>query len=166
MPNYGCCQNLDLRAPCLPQMIFCLSTGLIYLVLRNLDSVTSSCCSWAMHSSKEWHSALWSNAVHSVKKWWIQEFILLLYNIFFLNPDYVATRSYWCDEIHEFMYLNCDWNNFSLNDPRGYECYLSSSNAVAVLYQSSYQANWELVITLVDIRSGFESSSRPSPAAS
>jgi len=163
----GCCQNLDLRAPCLLQMKFFLSTGLIYLVLQNLDSVTSSCCSiGAMHSGKEWHSALWLNAVHSAKKWWIQEFVLLLYNIFFLNPDYVAARSQWCDEIHEFMYLNWDWNNFSLNDPRSYECYLSSSNAVAVLYQSSYQANWELVITLVDISSGFESSSRPSPATS
>ena len=111
----------------------------------------------AMHSAKEWNSALWLNAVHSGKKWWIQEFVPLLPNIFFLNTDYVAACSQWCDEIHELMYLNWDWNNFSLNDPCSYECYLSRSDALAVLYQSSYQANWGLVITLGDIRSGYES---------
>ena len=31
----GCCQNKDLRAPLPPQIIFCPSTGLVYLVHWN-----------------------------------------------------------------------------------------------------------------------------------
>ena len=41
----------------------------------------------AMHSGKKSRSALWSNAMHSGKKWWIRHFY-----IFFLNPDHVAAE--------------------------------------------------------------------------
>ena len=54
----GCCLNEGLRAPLPPQIIFFLSTGLVYLIHWNplekrgrLDGVTSS--------GKKWRNALW-----------------------------------------------------------------------------------------------------------
>ena len=38
-----------------------------------------------------WRNALWLNAMHCGKKWWIREFVSPY--IFPLNPDYVAARS-------------------------------------------------------------------------
>ena len=43
-----------------------------------------------MHSGKKWRSALWLNAMHSSKKWWLREFVPPY--ILRLNPDYVAAR--------------------------------------------------------------------------
>ena len=43
------------------------------------------------HLSCSWHNALWLNAMHCGKKWWIREFVAPY--IFALNPDYVAACS-------------------------------------------------------------------------
>ena len=40
-----------------------------------------------MNSGKKSRSALWSNAMHCGKKWWIRHFY-----VFFLNPDHVAAE--------------------------------------------------------------------------
>ena len=49
----------------------------------NITSRTAQSTVWhprvvhgAMHSGKEWRSAVWLNAMHSGKKCWIQEFVL------------------------------------------------------------------------------------------
>ena len=56
-------------------MIFCPSTGLVYLAqwsLREnglrLEGVTSSFARSAMHSDKKWRTELWLNAMRSGKK--------------------------------------------------------------------------------------------------
>ena len=41
--------------------------------------------------SCSWRNALWLNAMHCGKKWWIRKFVAPY--IFLLNPDYVAARS-------------------------------------------------------------------------
>ena len=48
---------------------------------------TSSC----FYLTCSWRNALWLNAMHCGKKWWIREFVAPY--IFPLNPDYVAARS-------------------------------------------------------------------------
>ena len=48
---------------------------------------TSPC----FYLSCSWRNALWLNAMHCGKKWWIREFVAP--SIFPLNPDYVAARS-------------------------------------------------------------------------
>ena len=62
--------------------------------MHALTHRTSSCfylsCSWRNRSGKKWRSALWLNAMHSGKKWWIREFIPPY--IFLLNPDYFTAR--------------------------------------------------------------------------
>ena len=57
-----------------------------------------------------WRNALWLNAMHCGKKWWIREFVSPY--IFPLNPDYVAARSLRslrsndCKSKRIYVYLN------------------------------------------------------------
>ena len=54
--------------------------------MHSLTHRTSPCFSL----SCSWRNALWLNAMHRGKKWWIREFVPPY--IFPLNPDYVAAR--------------------------------------------------------------------------
>ena len=55
--------------------------------MHSLTHRTAPC----FYLSCSWRNALWLNAMHCGKKWWIPEFVAPY--IFPLNPDYVAARS-------------------------------------------------------------------------
>ena len=55
-------------------------------MMHSLTHRTSPC----FYLSWSWSNALWLNAMHCGKKWWILKFVAPY--IFPLNPDYVAAR--------------------------------------------------------------------------
>ena len=61
------------------------------LLQRKLWVWAANDANFPVFLSCSWRNALWLNAMHCGKKWWIREFVAPY--IFPLNPDYVAARS-------------------------------------------------------------------------